>query len=349
MKDGMKRFTKGCLITALVVFVLGCIICGVCALLGGFKQLRNLNVYNITGIPFFYHRDRDGGFSYGFWDNDHEYWDEEWETHKNWDQVGDADKKQLDLTADTLHNLDIELGAAELYIEESEDDHVWLSASGDTRDFRYHKDGDTLYLVRREDSLFWNWVRDRDKDMTVKVHLYLPKDIYLDDVDIMFGAGVLDAGTLRAHEVQVEVGASVCSIDELVSDDSAEISVGAGQIWVFSLEANEANLNIGAGELYIEGANVTGEADIDIGMGSVEVSGLIAGDLNADCGMGSLTLVLTDGEQDHNYKIECAMGNVSVGRNSYTGLSGEKTINNGSSSTYDIECSMGNVNVSFAQ
>lgn len=342
MKDGMKRFTKGCLITALVVFVLGCVICGVCALLGGFRQLRNLNVYNITGIPFFYHRDSNGDFSYGFWD-------EEWETHKNWDQVGAADKKQLDLTADTLHNLDIELGASELYIEESEDDHVWLAASGDIRHFRYHEDGDTLYLVRREDSLFWNWVEGRDNAMTAKVHLYLPKDIYLNDVDIMFGAGILDAGALRAHEMQVEAGASVCSIDELVSDGSAEINVGAGQIRISSFEANEANLNIGAGELYIEGAKITGETDIDIGMGNAEVSGLIAGDLNADIGMGSLTLVLTDSEQDHNYKIDCAMGNVRVGRNSYTGLSDEKTINNGSSSTYDIECSMGNVNVSFAQ
>ena len=50
----MKKFTKGCLITALVLFIVGLIICGVGGLLGGFRELSEMD--GIGSIPFRYYR-----------------------------------------------------------------------------------------------------------------------------------------------------------------------------------------------------------------------------------------------------------------------------------------------------
>ena len=35
----MKKFTKGCLITALILFIIGCIFCLTFGTLGGFRQI----------------------------------------------------------------------------------------------------------------------------------------------------------------------------------------------------------------------------------------------------------------------------------------------------------------------
>ena len=70
----MKKFTKGCLITALIIFVLGCLLCVIGGLLGGFRQLSNIN--NIKGIPFAFGRDANGDFHFGFFNDEWNDYDE---------------------------------------------------------------------------------------------------------------------------------------------------------------------------------------------------------------------------------------------------------------------------------
>ena len=61
----MKKFTKGCLITALVLFIVGLIICGVGGLLGGFRELSEMD--GIGSIPFRYYRNVESDWI-GFYD-----------------------------------------------------------------------------------------------------------------------------------------------------------------------------------------------------------------------------------------------------------------------------------------
>lgn len=348
MKTGMSKFTKGCLITALVTFILGCLICGVGALLGGFSQLDGMDIQGITGIPFHFHRYDNGGIRYGFgWDDD---WDNDidWSGYEKWNRAKNNDDKiELDLTADTLRSLYIELGACELHIVESSDDHVWLGMSGDTRHFRYLvEDTDTLRMIHKTGHGFWNWSTGKINTAT-KVYLYLPERTMTDYTGIEIGAGSMESIGLQAHEMNVEVGAGVCEIDGLTSADSLELMVGAGRIDIESLTAGKLNMDVGAGELHIDDAKVDMDADLELGAGNIELNGLFSGNMDIDCGMGNVTLHLYDAEEDHNYEIDCAMGNVDLGNHRYTGLADEKKISNGSSSTYEIECAMGNVNINF--
>ena len=357
MKDGAGKFTKVCLMTALVTFILGCIICGVGALFGGFRVLENTDVREITGIPFRFHRYDNGDVEYGFgWDDfdwdDFDEWDTDWDDdfdwskYEKWNKVSKSgDVVEFDLTADTFRNLYVELGLCELHIMEAKDDHVSLKVSGTTKNFRYiQEDGDSLHLVNMTGKRIWNWGRSV---VRTKVHLYLPEGTALDYAGIEIGAGSAESIGIQAHEMNLDVGAGECTVNGSTTVDSMNLTVGAGRIILEDLNAGDLNIDVGAGELFIKNARTTGETDLSLGMGNAELNGLFTGDMDIECGMGNVTLKLDDAESDHNFDIECALGNVRLGSRSYTGLADEVSINNGSRSTYDVECNMGNVRIEF--
>lgn len=352
MKTGMSKFTRGCLMTALVTFIIGFLICGIAAMFGGFRVLRDVDVMGITGIPFHYTRTNGGGLRFGFgWDDD---WDDDfnWSKYEKWNRISESDGEvELGLTADTLRSLYMELGACELHIMETTGDHVGISMTGNTKNFRYIvEDGDTLRMLHRTGRGVWNWSGNGITVKTeAKVYLYLPKGTNPEYMDIEIGAGSMDSVGLQAREMDIEVGAGACNIDSLTAADSIGMSVGAGRITLGALSAGELDLDVGAGELHIDGAQVERETDLELGMGKAELNGQFSGNMDIDCGMGDVELRLDDAEEDHNYEIECSMGNVRVGSRSYTGLADEVNISNGSRSTYKIECSMGNVHVDFAE
>lgn len=346
MTTGMKKFTKGCLYTALVVFIIGAVICGVGGLLGGFRQLNGMNIREITGIPLVYRISPDG-FEYGFrpWDDN----DIDWSGYENWQTLSGAkDARTLSLTAETLRNLYIEVGDCKLYIKESEDEYVKLSIDGNESRFRYHVEDDSLRLVRKAG---WNWVGVNwgSWDTSDKIYLYLPKGTSLDHADIKVGAGYIESVDLTARDLNIDVGAGVCDVKSLTVEDTAVLSVGAGTIRVNRLACDIADMDIGAGNLEIDDAMIDKEADIDLGMGNVDVGGVINGNLNVECSMGNVRLDMDDAEEDHNFDVECSMGEVKVGSRSYSSLSSGQVTNNGSDSDFVIDCSMGTVTIKFAK
>ncbi len=351
MSKGMNKFTKGCLITALVTFVIGLFLCGIGALLGGFRMLDGMDIEGITGIPFVFHRSANGGIQYGFgWDDLDDWGDIDWTGYEKWSRIDDGDGKiELDLTADTLHNLTMEMGACDIYIMESENEHVCIEVKGNTRYFRYLVENDgSLSLTHTTGRGYWNWSRHKITPVST-VYLYLPEGVMLDELDIEIGAGNMESVELSARKVSVEAGAGTCDFDSLTSTGETDLLVGAGTITLDSLRAGSLDAEVGAGQLYIDDARVEGETDMNLGVGSAELSGLFIGNMSLECDMGNVTLKLDDAEENHNYDIECSIGNVRLGSHSYTGLADDVLISNGSASTYEIECSVGDVEITFAQ
>ena len=382
----MKRFTKVCMITALVTFIIGVLLFGVGALFGGLRQLEHISVRAVTGIPFCFVRDN-GIFSFGFFD---EHWDDEWEEYWDWEsqeweeitamealedleeaadpetmedleELEDADDamdgvvtgQATGLTVDTLRGLDLEVGACRMYIKETDEQNVSIAIIGECEDhYRYRiKDEDTLLLVHKDmdyngfDSL-WNSGHPRGN---TRVYLYLPKGAMLDDISIDFGAGKLDAGYLKAKEIEISAGAGKCTFDGLEASESIELSMGAGKITAGTLFAKEAKLDIAAGELHVSDAKVTAHTEAVVSMGNANLNGSFAGELNADCSMGNLNFTLEGAEDDYNYDVDCGMGNVKIGSKRYNNLGGEFETDHGSSSTVSISCAMGTVNVDFTE
>ena len=56
---------------------------------------------------------------------------------------------------------------------------------------------------------------------------------------------------------------------------------------------------------------------------------------------------LEGSEDDHNYDLECAVGNLRVGGINFAGVSSERNIDNGAESNFNLECSMGSLDVTF--
>ena len=343
MTTGMKKFTKGCLITALVIFIIGAVLCGVGGVLGGFRLLDGMDIRDITGIPLVY-RFGPNGFKYGFfWDDD----DIDWHGYEDWQRLNANDgERTLALTADTLRNLYIEAGACELHIEESEDEYVRLAVNGNADSLRYYVEENGLRIVRKSD---WTWQWVGINTVSGEVYLYLPKETALDYVDIELGAGDMESIGLTTRDANIKVGAGTMGIESLTADNGAILSVGAGKIRIKNLVCRATDLDIGAGEMDIDNAEVAQDVNIDLGMGNANIGGVITGNLNVDCSMGNVILDMDDAEKDHNFKIDCSMGTVAVGGHSYSALGSEQTINNGSSSDFDIDCSMGNVTIKFAK
>lgn len=129
----------------------------------------------------------------------------------------------------------------------------------------------------------------------------------------------------------------------------AEIEVGAGNISMNSdFYAGSLEVYVGAGEFKNSASVTANDTSVEVGTGNIELSGLDTKLLEGECGMGAMTLKLAGKESDYSYKLECGVGNIQLGSQSYSGLGREKTIQNpGASREVNLECGMGEISVIF--
>lgn len=323
---------RGCLLTALVMLIVGCVICGVCWLFGGFRQLDQIN--GLANIPFFHYQGNGLHWSFGFGDDESEF-GKDWEKER---YLRIKDGETVSFQASSFRELDLELGACTLYLQESADDQIYVSVEGNVLRHYYLVDGST-FRVRNAGKTIIAGKSD-------KVYLKIPKDFLFDEADVTIGAGTLEGGALRAGDLSMDVGAGECSLDE-ISGNEVSLNVGAGAIRTESLDAEKLDLDVGAGEFRLKGVSVTRELDLELGMGNAEIDGAVTGNLKVDCGMGNVTMRLAGSEDDHAYEVDCGMGSVEIGNRNYGGFSTEQKWNSGQGSVFEIECNMGNVKISF--
>ena len=129
-----------------------------------------------------------------------------------------------------------------------------------------------------------------------------------------------------------------------------EIEMGAGTVYLNRyIETEKLSVEMGAGEFDSKNPVTAEEADLEIGTGSMTFADLSAKKISGECGLGELDLTMTGTQEDYNYDLECGVGNLDVGSDSYSGLGREKSISNtGADRKLNLECGMGNVSVDFS-
>lgn len=129
-----------------------------------------------------------------------------------------------------------------------------------------------------------------------------------------------------------------------------EIEMGAGTAYINrDIQTEKLEVEMGAGEFESNASVTAKEADLQIGTGSMTFADLSAEKTDGECGLGELNLTVTGEQEDYNYDLECGVGNLDVGSDSYSGLGREKSISNtGADRKIDLECGMGNVFVKFS-
>lgn len=126
----------------------------------------------------------------------------------------------------------------------------------------------------------------------------------------------------------------------------ADITIDAGVLNVSGLHVGELDIEIGAGEATVKDFTAN-EMSLQCDTGSVDISG-DARDSSVECGIGEVTYEAAGRKDDYHYEIECGIGDVTVGDSSYSGLGGEKKIQNpGAVRSIEIECGIGTVSVIF--
>lgn len=223
-------------------------------------------------------------------------------------------------SADEIENLEIELEAGVFEIVEEDVDQIIIRS---TKSVNVSNSGNTISIETPDRiKVFGFWNGDEQK-----VEITLPRGQEFHTIDVEVAAGELEVEALLADTINMEVG--------------------AGRIEVASYECKEADISVGAGEVIVE-EGFAEDMKLDVGMGDFQFKGTVTGELDADCGMGNMDIELSGKEEDHNYIIDCGMGDISVGSSSYGGVASSKVIDNEADSDFDLDCGMGNITISFA-
>lgn len=144
----------------------------------------------------------------------------------------------------------------------------------------------------------------------------------------------------RRVTISYPAGKKFSEVDICVSAGNVSAE---GELWT-----DQLSIEIGAGE-FVNSASVTAETlEVEVGAGSAEIQGLTVKNIDGECGVGSLCMSIKGNEEDYNYNLECGIGDISIGSNSYSGLAREKDITYpGASGTIDLECGIGEIEIDF--
>lgn len=337
----MKKFTKGCLITALVLFIVGFAFYGICGLMGGFRQLESWqgHVFNLWGHDF-----RLAYSGFGLWyitDANETWWDdEEWpEVMSDANRLGAGETEATDYRASDIRNIDIEIGGSHLIIRESENDYIQIARDSDARAVKYQLKNGTFRLYSEKSYRWW------DGKLRGTVYLYLPKGMSLDSIDVEIGAGTLESIGLEANEIDVETDAGAAVIESLYGNE-IDVSANAGTVEIYEVTAQSISADAGAGSISIQNLSAE-DVELNASAGSLSIEGEVGRNADIECGAGSVSMTLQGMETDYDYRLECAMGEIDINGDEYRGLSNERNIRNGGKGVFDIECSVGSVEIEF--
>lgn len=309
----MKKFVKGSLITALIMFILGIVIIIGCVMWGSHRIVRDVTDANLPS--------RINTWLDELWEYEDIKWklnftDVESSIHYNSNYLihsGNHSNSQAAHLTD-VDKISISMDGGELLIRPSKDEYFQIE-SYHCKNLQYYTEDGTFYLCNGFETA---------KDAACQVILKVPAQQY--------------------NEIEISVGAGNLEYDNLTATN-ASITLGAGAITIRNLSADTLITDIGVGGLCITDAS-TIDTTLHVGIGGIEYDGLILGNLDATCSTGAIDLTLEDNMDAHNYTMNCSLGNIELEDNIYGGHV-NKSIYNDSDSNYHLTCSLGEIVVDF--
>lgn len=316
----MKKFLKFCLITAVILILVGLILGVASATAGGGRDVLQMaqngeltfDSDDILGLEFH------DTFDIDFEDVTPLYDLDEVEIFAGGKEILSGDISRMELAVGTIEDFEISLGGGEFYIENSDDGKFYLEA----------ENAEKLQVYAQDETLHLKALRTKTGDTNMSMTLYIPADVSFDEMKLELGAGKFEA------EIPLVL-------------ENFEGEVGAGQMIVEGLSCNSFDVNVGAGEFLGKELTVKAEAALKVGAGHIYLQGDVKGDLDAECSLGGAELTLAGSKEDFNYEIECTAGSVMVGNAEYAGFASERSVDNGAAKEMNLECAMGAIEVEF--
>lgn len=178
-------------------------------------------------------------------------------------------------------------------------------------------------------------------------------------LDVELGAGKVEISYADVEKVEVEQEETTgfrCYLEETtlhveggkkfgVNDNRAKIVIRIPQNYSFA----EFELEVGAGEAIVEGI-VAKEASIDVDAGKATIKKLDAEKVNTSVDAGELYIEVVGKMENYSYNLECDVGTIRIGEESYTGLGAEKKIWNPNAERFlEANCDVGKVQIDFTE
>lgn len=153
----------------------------------------------------------------------------------------------------------------------------------------------------------------------------------------------------NVREIDLDIGASTV---EIVYGDVENVEVHYNDAVGMDMEMDDGSLEIdceasGDVRILIPEGELIDSIDLDMGTGRVCISSVSFKSLDADIGAGDLIVSVPDKKEAYNYSIDCGLGEVRIGDETYAGISSTEK-HQGGSKYIDIDCGAGRVDIQFA-
>ena len=144
-------------------------------------------------------------------------------------------------------------------------------------------------------------------------------------------------------KIEIDAQAAYVALQDF-SAEEMEFSAGAGSIEASGLQTKKLILSAEAGAITVTDSEAA-ELEADAEAGVLRFSGSITDMVDADAELGNIVLNLSQSEDDFDYEIDSALGNVE-----FDGVSMENfVICNKASGKMKLDSSMGNIEIYFEQ
>ncbi|MBR1390397.1 MAG: DUF4097 family beta strand repeat protein [Lachnospiraceae bacterium] len=232
------------------------------------------------------------------------------------------DSVSIDYSPDEkIESLDISMNIGALKIQPSQDAWIHVEMEGNLSVSEAYLSGDVLHIVNK----------GKRQKQQVDITLSIPEGRQFDDLRIVVHAGEV-----------------TCKLDSLAAEN-ADITVDAGTLEMKALTVTgDTNLDVGTGEAKLD-MLTTGELSVNTGVGETDLTVEAEGDIEVSCGVGSVNLVVKAAETNYDYVLDCGIGSLVIGTNSYDGLGHSTTIDNHASKTITADCGVGELKIRFTE
>lgn len=200
--------------------------------------------------------------------------------------------------------------------------------------------------------------RNETKDAQAKGSVTQVEEAF-GSLDVELGAGTVEISYGDVEKVEVEqeeTSGFRCYVEETtlhveggkkfgMNHNRAKIVIRIPRNYTFA----EFELEVDAGKATVDGI-VANEASIDVDAGKAEIKKLDAKKVKTSVDAGELSLEVVGKKENYSYNLECDVGTIRIGEESYTGLGAEKTIKNPNAERFlEADCDVGNVRVNFTE
>ena len=222
----MKKFVKGILITALLLFLTGT----GCLIAGCIMGITSGDLMKILDKKPFIYFEKENFIS----QDEYNHWNHENEHHN----TGCHESFQKE----DIKRIYLDIAAANCNILVSDNQQIIVNASDQDKIKATLQNGNLR--IERETQMFDNQHCDID--------IYLPKDLVFDAFDFESAAGnVVIESPICAEQFTMQAGASKIQVLGSVKAENVEIEVGAGMIQVNQLDGKKIQIETGAGQTVI--------------------------------------------------------------------------------------------------